>query len=106
MIPSGRRDGDGDSERDKWSQHKRCHCKIQVVWQRDLFGYSGQPKFVFTKVPGRTFFLNLSNNIAFAAAPLVLTPFVRNQEMKMVMEREREREGRRDGEMERWRDGK
>ena len=34
---------------------------------------------VFPKVPGRTFFPNLSKFITFAAAPLVLTPFVRNQ---------------------------
>ena len=31
------------------------------------------------KVPGRTFFPNLSKYITFAAAPSVLTPFVRNQ---------------------------
>ena len=30
-------------------------------------------------VPGRTFFPNPSNSITFAAAPLVLIPFVRNQ---------------------------
>ena len=30
-------------------------------------------------MPGLTFFPNLSKFITFAAAPLVLTPFVRNQ---------------------------
>ena len=34
---------------------------------------------IFPKVPGRTFFPNLSKLITFAAAPLMLTPFVRNQ---------------------------
>ena len=31
------------------------------------------------EVPGRTFFSSLSKSITFAAAPLVLTPFARNQ---------------------------
>ena len=35
--------------------------------------------FYFPKFPGRSFFPNLSKSITFAAAPLVLTPFVRNQ---------------------------
>ena len=35
--------------------------------------------FIYQKVPGRAFFPNLSTFITFAAAPLVLTPFVRNQ---------------------------
>ena len=39
---------------------------------------------VFPKVPGRTFFPNLSKIITFAAAPLVLTPFVRNQGMHLL----------------------
>ena len=34
---------------------------------------------IFPKVPGCTFFPNLSKIITVAAAPLVLTPFVRNQ---------------------------
>ena len=39
-----------------------------------------EPTFNFPKVPGRTFFPNLSKrNSTFAAAPLVLNPFVRNQ---------------------------
>ena len=33
-----------------------------------------------TSVTGRTFFANLSNLSTFAAAPIVLTPFVRNQQ--------------------------
>ena len=40
-----------------------------------LFGYSRSR----AKVPGRTFFPNLSKFSTFAAAPLVLTPFARNQ---------------------------
>ena len=47
-----------------------------------LFGCSRQPTFIFPKVPGRTFFHNLSKFITaktVAAAALVLTPFVRNQ---------------------------
>ena len=35
--------------------------------------------FIFQKVPGRTFFPNLTKFITFTAAPLVLTPFVHNQ---------------------------
>ena len=35
--------------------------------------------FILPKVPGLTFSQNLSNFITFAAAPLVLAPFVRNQ---------------------------
>ena len=46
-------------------------------------GFLGTPVdriiFIFPKVPGRTFFPNLSTFITSAAAPLVLTPFVRNQ---------------------------
>ena len=44
-----------------------------------LFGYSREPTFLFPKVQGHTFFPNLSKIITFAAAPLVLTPFVSNQ---------------------------
>ena len=44
-----------------------------------LLGYSRLPTFIFPKVPGRTFFPNQSKCITFAATPLVLTPFVRNQ---------------------------
>ena len=35
--------------------------------------------FAFPKVPGRTFLHNLSTFVTFAAAPLVLTPFVSNR---------------------------
>ena len=43
-------------------------------------GLLGTPStFTFQEVPGRTFFPNLSKFVTFAAAPLVLTPFVRNQ---------------------------
>ena len=66
------------SERDKWGQHKWGHCKSHV-FRQGLFGYSRSPISVFPKVPGRTFFPSLSKSITFAAAPFVLTPFVRNQ---------------------------
>ena len=36
---------------------------------RATFGYSRQPTFIFPKVPGRTFFFNLSKFITFAATP-------------------------------------
>ena len=37
----------------------------------------GEITFIFPKVTGRAFFPNLSKMIAFAAAPLASTPFVR-----------------------------
>ena len=37
------------------------------------------PTFILTKVPGRTFFPNLSKSITCAAAPLVLTLLIRSQ---------------------------
>ena len=46
------------------------------------FGYSALPTFILPKVPGRTFFPNLSKIITFAAAPLVSTPFVRDQDAR------------------------
>ena len=46
-----------------------------------LFGYYLYPSFIFAKVPGRTFFHYLSKFITFATAPLVLTPFVRIQQV-------------------------
>ena len=36
--------------------------------------------------PGCTFFHNLSEFITFAAAPLVLTPFVRNKELAVAQD--------------------
>ena len=53
--------------------------KISCVLTEGPLGYSREYTFIFPKVPGRTFFPNLSKSITFAAAPLVLTPFVRNQ---------------------------
>ena len=52
---------------------------VYVFLTEGLFGYSHQPTLIFPKVPGRTFFLNLSKFVAFAAAPFALTPFFRNQ---------------------------
>ena len=43
-------------------------------------GNSRSPTFISPKVPGPTFFPNLSKIVTFAAAPLVLAPFVGNQE--------------------------
>ena len=53
--------------------------QMSCVLTEGLCGFSCQPTFVFPKVPGCTFFPNLSKLIASAAAPLVLTPFVSNQ---------------------------
>ena len=58
------------------------HCDFYVFLTEVLFGHSRWPTFIFPKVPGRTFFLNLSKFITFAAAPLVLTPFVRNRGLR------------------------
>ena len=52
---------------------------ILCVLAEGLFGYSREPASIYPEVPGRTFFTNLSKIITFAAAPLVLTPFVCNQ---------------------------
>ena len=48
-----------------------------VFWRRDFSPFN--LLFILPKVPGRTF-PNLSKFIAFAAAPWVLTSFVRNQQ--------------------------
>ena len=40
---------------------------------------------IFPKVPGHTFFLNLPKITTSAAAPLVLTPFVRNQRRPIII---------------------
>ena len=53
---------------------------LQIV-SEGLFGYSGQYMFIFPKVPGHTLFPNRPKVITFEAAPLVLTPFVRNQQV-------------------------
>ena len=45
------------------------------------FGYFRWPTCIFPKVPGRTFCLNRSKCVIFAAAPIVSTPFVRNQKV-------------------------
>ena len=61
-------------------------------------------------MPGRTFFPKLSKFITFAAAPSVLTPFVRNQAPPARRphvggrERERERRSEREGARERERE--
>ena len=44
-----------------------------------LFGCPHEPTFIFPNVPRCTFFPKLSKFSTFAAAPLALTPFVRNQ---------------------------
>ena len=59
-----------------WSQHQWDHCKFCVFWQRDFFLGSPVNLLLFSqKCRVYTFFANLSKNITFAAAPLVLTPF-------------------------------
>ena len=53
--------------------------------QRDFLG---TPVNLLMSSPGRTFFPNLSKFLDhFAAAPLVLTPFVRNQEQQEMSEK-------------------
>ena len=52
-----------------------------VFLDRGTFWVLPLTTLVFAKVPGRTFSPNLSKLITFAAAPLVLTPFVRNQKV-------------------------
>ena len=55
-------------------------CKCHVFFDRGtFFGCSRQPTCILPKVPRLTVFPNLSKFITFAAAPLALTPFVRNQ---------------------------
>ena len=51
-----------------------------VCFLTDFLGTPVNLLVIFPKVPGRTFFHNLTKLITFAAAPLVLTPFVRNQD--------------------------
>ena len=53
--------------------------RISCFLTEGLFGLLPLAYFYLPKVPGRTFFPNLSKFITFAAAPLVLTTFVRNQ---------------------------
>ena len=50
-----------------------------------LFGYSREPSFIFPKCQGVLFpQFESVKLIIFAAAPLVLTPFVRNQMIHMT----------------------
>ena len=53
--------------------------ELYVLLQRYFLGTPINLLFIFPEVPGRTFFPYLSKFITFAAAPLVMTPFVRNQ---------------------------
>ena len=50
-----------------------------MFFDRGTFWVLPLTYFYIPKVPGRTFLPNLSKFITFAAAPLALTPFVRNQ---------------------------
>ena len=59
--------------------------QIWSFWQRDLLGIPANLLFIFPEVPGRTFFHNLSKMLTFAVAPLVLTPFVRNQPLSLTV---------------------
>ena len=43
--------------------------QISCFLTEGLFGYAREPTLIFSKVPGRTFFPNLSKFITFAAAP-------------------------------------
>ena len=53
--------------------------QIFMFFEQHYFGYSRLLIFTFPKVPGRICSPNLSKFMIFAAATLVLTPFVRNQ---------------------------
>ena len=68
------------SERDKLGSALVGSLQIPCCLQRDFWGYSRWPTFIFIKITGRTFFPNnMSKSTTFAAAPLVFTLFVRNQ---------------------------
>ena len=67
------------SERDDWVQHWRGHCKLYDVFVRGTFGALPLTYFCIPKSTRAYFFSNLSKLIPFAAAPLVLTPFVRSR---------------------------
>ena len=62
--------------------------QISCALTEGPFGYCRLPTCFFPKVPGRTFFPNLSKTITFAAAPLVLTPFVRNRGLREAVRRD------------------
>ena len=64
------------SERDKWGQHQWGHCKFHVFRQRDFLV---PPLNTSSQKCQGTPFSNPAQFVTFAAAPLVLTPFVRNQ---------------------------
>ena len=59
--------------------------RISCFLTEGLFGYSRLPTFIFSKVAGLAFSPNLSKFITFAAAPVVLTPFVRNQGVRRIL---------------------
>ena len=52
--------------------------RVGCFFDRETFWVLLLSYFCLTKVPGRTFVLNLSKFVTFEAAPLVSTPFVRN----------------------------
>ena len=66
------------SERDKWGQHQWGHCKFDV-FDGEFLGTPVSLLLSSQTCQGAPFFHNLSKFITFAAAALVLTPFVRNQ---------------------------
>ena len=54
--------------------------RISCFLTEGFVGYSRKPSCIFPKVPGSTFFANPSKFVTSAAAPLVLTPSVRNRD--------------------------
>ena len=67
-------------EGEKWGRHEGARCEFHVFFTEGLFGEVLLLTYLYLpESSGRTFFPNLSKLIAFAAAPLVLTPFVRSQ---------------------------
>ena len=67
------------SERDTWGQHYWGHCKFHVFDRGTFGGTLVNLLLSYQKCQGVPFLHNRSKNLTFAAAPLVLTPFVRNR---------------------------
>ena len=71
------------SERDEWGQQSWGHFRFHLVRHRDLLGSPVNLLLSSQKCQGAPCFPDLSKIITSAAAPLVLTPFVRNQDLQI-----------------------
>ena len=67
------------SERDKWGQHLWGHCEFHVFLTEGPFWVLPSAYFYLPKCASAYFFPQSVKFITVAAAPLVLTPFVRDQ---------------------------